>query len=58
LGFGLGNIVTLYTEFPVEIPWNWAVWGLVFCSTVGLVFGIWPAVKASRLQPVEALGYE
>jgi len=58
VGFGLGNIVTLFTEFPVSIPLDWAVRGLLFCTTVGLVFGLWPALKASRLVPVEALGYE
>ena len=46
------------TEFAVEIPWPWAVHGLVFCTAVGLVFGMWPAVKASRLAPVEALRHE
>jgi putative ABC transport system permease protein len=58
LGFGLGNIVTLFTEFPVNIPLPWAVRGLLFCTTVGLIFGLWPAMKASRLVPVDALGYE
>jgi putative ABC transport system permease protein len=57
-GFGLGNIVTLYTEFAVAIPLDWAVRGLVFCTAVGLTFGIWPAFKASRLAPIEALRYE
>jgi len=58
LGFGLGNIVTLFTQFPVNIPLDWAVRGLLFCTSVGLTFGLWPAFKASRLVPVEALGYE
>jgi ABC-type antimicrobial peptide transport system permease subunit len=30
----------------------------VFCTVVGLTFGLWPAVKASKLAPVDALGYE
>ena len=58
VGFALGNIVTLFTEFAVEVPWAWAVRGLLFCTTVGLVFGMWPALKASRLVPVEALRHE
>jgi putative ABC transport system permease protein len=57
-GFGLGNIVTLFTEFSVSVPVDWAVNGLVFCTVVGLTFGLWPAVKASKLAPVDALGYE
>jgi putative ABC transport system permease protein len=58
VGFGLGNIVTLFTEFAVHIPMDWALRGLIFCTVVGLTFGMWPAVKASRLTPVEALRYE
>ena len=58
VGFGLGNIVTLFTEFAVNIPWDWAVRGLLFCSAVGLVFGMWPAIRASRLSPVVAFSYE
>jgi putative ABC transport system permease protein len=58
VGFGLGNLVTVFTEFAVHIPMEWAVRGLVFCSIVGMVFGMWPAVRASRLVPIEALRYE
>jgi putative ABC transport system permease protein len=58
VGFGLGNIVTLFTEFPVNVPMDWAVRGLVFCTVVGLTFGLWPAVKASKLSPIEALRHE
>ncbi len=58
VGFGLGNIVTMFTDFAVHIPMEWAVRGLIFCTFVGLVFGMWPAVRASRLVPIEALRYE
>jgi putative ABC transport system permease protein len=58
VGFGLGNIVTLFTEFAVSVPLAWAVRGLVFCTVVGLTFGIWPAMKAARMAPIEALRYE
>jgi putative ABC transport system permease protein len=57
-GFGLGNIVTLFTEFAVSVPLDWAVRGLVFCTVVGLTFGMWPAVKAARMAPIEALRHE
>ncbi len=57
-GFGLGNIVTIYTGFAVHIPVGWAIGGLAFCTAVGLTFGLWPAVIASRLDPIEALRYE
>ena len=58
LGLGLGNVVTVFTHFPVNVPMDWAVTGLIFCSTVGLTFGLWPAMKASKLAPIDALGYE
>jgi putative ABC transport system permease protein len=57
-GFGLGNLVTLFTSFDVKVPMEWAVIGLVFCSAVGIIFGLLPAVRASRLHPVDALRYE
>jgi putative ABC transport system permease protein len=57
-GFGLGNVVTLFTSFDVNVPLEWAVIGLVFCSAVGIIFGFLPAVRASRLHPVDALRYE
>jgi putative ABC transport system permease protein len=58
VGFLLGNIVTFFADFTVKLPWLWGINGLVFCTVVGLVFGIWPAMKASKLQPVEALSHE
>ncbi|NIV71836.1 FtsX-like permease family protein [Candidatus Saccharibacteria bacterium] len=58
VGFGLGNIVTQFTGFAAFVPMEWAVGGLIFCTTVGLVFGLWPAILASKLNPIEALRYE
>ena len=58
VGFGLGNIITFFTSFDVKVPLQWAVIGLVFCSTVGVVFGLLPAIRASRLHPIDALRYE
>jgi len=58
VGFGLGNLVTAFTDFAVHVPLEWAVRGLLFCTFVGLVFGMWPAIRASRLTPIEALRYE
>jgi putative ABC transport system permease protein len=58
VGFGLGNIVALFASFEVSVPLEWAVIGLLFCSMVGIGFGLLPAIKASRLDPIEALRYE
>ncbi len=58
VGFGLGNLVAVFTHFPAHVPLEWAIIGLLFCSAVGVVFGMLPAVRASRLDPIEALRYE
>jgi putative ABC transport system permease protein len=58
LGFVLGNVFTFFTEFEAKVPIGWAVFGVIFCSLIGIVFGMIPAIKASRLNPIEALHYE
>ena len=58
LGFALGNLVAVFTHFDVHVPMEWAVIGLLFCSAVGVGFGFLPAVRAARLNPIEALRYE
>ncbi len=58
IGFGIGNVVTLFTDFAVHVPADWAVRGVIFCSVVGLIFGMWPAIRASRMTPIDALRYE
>ena len=58
LGAGIGVAVNLATGFPVSLPlWAFAM-GLGFSATVGIVAGMVPAVRASRLDPIEALRYE
>jgi putative ABC transport system permease protein len=57
-GFGLGNLVAVFTDFEPRVPLEWAVIGLVFCSVIGIAFGTLPAVRASRLDPIEALRSE
>ena len=58
--FGIvgGNVVGLLLEVPAVIPWDWAAIGLGVCTLVGLLFGVYPAWKASTLDPIEALRYE
>jgi len=58
VGFGLGNLVTAFTSFAISVPMEWAVIGLLFCSAVGVIFGLLPAIRASKLHPVDALRYE
>jgi len=58
LGIIGGNLAALYLELPAKIPFDWAVFGLVMCSVVGIIFGSYPAIKAANLDPIESLRYE
>lgn len=57
-GIGLGNLFALLLHTQFVIPWNWMVYGIVICTVVGLSAGIYPAVKAGNLNPIEGLRYE
>ena len=61
LGLGVGNLIaTLISrgEGGFIVPWAWMGLGIVVCVAVGLFAGIYPAVRASKLDPIEALRYE
>lgn len=58
LGIIAGNVVSILIEGPFIIPWAWMIGGIIFCLIVGVIAGIYPAVKASRLDPIESLRYE
>lgn len=58
LGVIGGNLVALALGVSVVIPIEWIIIGLVVTTLVGVVFGVYPAVKASNLDPIEALRYE
>lgn len=58
LGIGIGNIVALLLGGKFIMPWAWITLGLVTCMIVGLASGLYPALKAARLDPIESLRYE
>jgi len=58
LGVLVGNIFSLVLHTGFVVPWMWVVIGIVICSVVGLAAGIYPAMKASALNPIDALRYE
>ncbi len=57
-GVAGGNLLAIVMESSAVIPWGSVVLGLVGMTVIGLVFGVYPAVKASRLDPIVSLRYE
>lgn len=58
LGLIGGNIVAVVLGVNVVIPIDWILIGLFVTTFVGVVFGVYPALKAANLDPIEALRYE
>ncbi len=58
LGVIAGNGLALWLRATAIFPWDWAIIGIVFCSAIGIGFGLYPAHKAASLDPVEALRRE
>ena len=57
-GVLLGNVVAVLLKTGFVVPWAWVIAGIFVCSFVGLAAGLYPAYKASKLDPIVALRYE
>lgn len=58
LGVGIGNLAGSFLHAQLAIPYAWVLIGFSLCIFVGIIFGTYPAYKASNLDPIEALRYE
>ncbi|MFM8568343.1 MAG: ABC transporter permease [Candidatus Kapaibacterium sp.] len=58
VGLAIVGIIAVLTSLSFVIPWSWIIISIVFCTFVGLTFGAYPAWKAARLDPIDALRYE
>jgi putative ABC transport system permease protein len=58
LGVIAGNGLAIMMKAAIVFPWDWAAIGLLVCTVIGVGAGLYPAIKAASLDPIEALRYE
>jgi putative ABC transport system permease protein len=58
LGILIGNSVSILLKTGFVVPWAWVFAGVIICSIVGLLAGVYPARKAAKLDPIVALRYD
>jgi len=58
LGVFIGNLTAKFIGGVFIVPWLWIISGISLCILVGVIAGIIPALKAAKLDPIEALRYE
>ncbi len=58
LGVFVGNLFSMVLKTGFVVPWDWVLYGIIICTITGLLAGLYPAMKAGKLNPIEALRYE
>ncbi|CAM3762897.1 ABC transporter permease [Mesobacillus zeae] len=58
VGWGVASLVSVFAGWPSLISWQVVAGGVLFSMVIGVVFGLLPANKASKLDPIESLRYE
>jgi putative ABC transport system permease protein len=58
LGTVAGNVLAVVLSASIVFPWGWAAAGVIVCTVIGIIFGMYPAWKAASLDPIEALRFE
>jgi putative ABC transport system permease protein len=58
IGTVAGDSLAAVLSAEIVFPWGWAAAGVIVCTAIGVIFGMYPAWKAASLDPIEALRYE
>ena len=58
IGLSFGNVVALFLEQSPVIPIDWVFYSLQICVSMGIIFGLYPAIKASKLNPIDSMRFD
>ncbi|MCX6885087.1 MAG: ABC transporter permease [Verrucomicrobia bacterium] len=58
MGITVSKLLAAQNDWPTLIPTQWVIYSFLFSAAVGITFGFYPARKASKLDPIDALRYE
>ena len=58
LGLSFGSIVAIFLQQDPVIPFDWVFYSLQICASMGIIFGLYPAIRASRLNPIDSMRYD